>query len=91
MNHQTFINLQFKNSLHSFHIVLKRTSGDKIPFCLPVSLVLFWCLHKPPTFISELKDVTSWLLQDKEKFHSIEVLVDNVEEFSLNLYKFLGD
>ena len=69
MNHQTFINLQFrpllKNSLHSFHIVLKGTSGDKIPFCLSVSFVLFWCLDKPPTFISKLKDVTSWLLQDK--------------------------
>ena len=36
MNYQTFSNLQFrpllKNSFHSIHIVLRDTSGEKIPF-----------------------------------------------------------
>ena len=36
MNYQTFSNLQFrpllKNSLHSIHIDLRDTSGEKIPF-----------------------------------------------------------
>ena len=41
-----------------------------------VSFVLFWCFEKHPTFISNLKDVTRWLLQDKSRFPSLEVLFD---------------
>ena len=70
MNYQTFSNLQFrpllKNSLHSIHIDLRDTSGEKKTLLyLLISLVLFWCSEKPPTFISNLKDVTRWLLQEK--------------------------
>ena len=69
MNYLTFGNLQFrpllKNSFHSIHIDLRDTSGEKNPLYLSVSLVLFWCSENPPTFISNLKDVTSWLLQNK--------------------------
>ena len=69
MNYQTFNNLQFrpllKNSFHSIHIDLRDPSGEKNPLYLSVSLVLFCCLEKPPTFISNMKDVTRWLLQDK--------------------------
>ena len=41
----------------------------KYPLHLSVSLVLFWCSEKPPTFNSNLRDVKRWLLQDKWKFH----------------------
>ena len=68
MNYQTFSNLQFrpllKKSFHSIHIDLRDTSGEKIPLYLSVSLVLFWCAEKLPTFTSNLKNVTRWLLQD---------------------------
>ena len=69
MNYQTFSNLQFKpllkNCFHSIQIDLRDTSGEKYPLYLSISLVLFWCSEKPPTFISNQKDVTRWLLQDK--------------------------
>ena len=69
MNYQTFSNLQFrpllKNSFHSIHIDLRDTSGERYLLYLSVSLVLFLCSEKLPTFISSQKDVTNWLLQDK--------------------------
>ena len=68
VNYQTFSNLQFRlllKNFHGSHIDLRDTSGEKIPLDLSVSLVLFGRLEKPPTFISDLKDVTTWLLQDK--------------------------
>ena len=68
-NYQTFSSLQFrpliKKSFRSLHIDLRNTSGKKHFVYLLVSLVLFWCLEKSRTFISNLKDVTRWLLQDK--------------------------
>ena len=69
MNYQTFSNLQFrpllKDSFHSIHIDLRDTSGEKIPF-VSVGITRFvLILEKPPTFISNLKDVKRWLLQDK--------------------------
>ena len=54
-----------KISFHSIHINLRDTSGKKYFLCLSVSLVLFWCLEKTPTFISNLRNVTRWLLQVK--------------------------
>ena len=69
MNCQTFSNLQIgpllKKSFRSSHIDLRDPRGGKIPFVSAVSLVLFRCSKKLPTFISDLKDVTRWLLQDK--------------------------
>ena len=71
MNYQTFCNLQFrhllKNSFHSIHIDLRDPDQrvKKYPLYLSVSLVFFWCLEKLPIFISNLKNVTRWLLQDK--------------------------
>ena len=69
MNNQTFSNLQFRpllqNSFHSIHIDLRNTSGEKIAF-LSVGITRFVLMFKKrPTFISNLKDVTRWLLQDK--------------------------
>ena len=69
VNYQTFSNLQFRPLLKSFfysiHLDLRDTSGEKLPLYLLVSLVLFCCSEKPPTFICNLRDVTRWLLQDK--------------------------
>ena len=69
MNYQTFSNLQFRPLLkiffRSIHINLRDTSGEKNPLYVSVSLVLFWCSKKPPTFNSNLKDVRRWLLLDK--------------------------
>ena len=69
MNYQSFSNLQFrpllKNSFHSIHIDLRDTSGEKKPLYLSVPLVLFSCSEKLPTFNSNLKDATRWLLQNK--------------------------
>ena len=83
MEYQIFSNRQFrpllKNYFHRFHIDFSDTSGKKkYAFHLSASLFLFWCIKKPPEFISNLDDVTRWLLQDKERFHSVEVLLDNV-------------
>ena len=41
----------------------------KYNFCLLVSLFLFLCLGKPPTFNSNLKLVIRWLLQDENPFY----------------------
>ena len=69
MNYQTFSKLQFrpqlKNSFHIIHIDLRVTSGEKIPFVSVGITRLFLILEKLPAFISILKDVTRWLLQDK--------------------------
>ena len=40
--------------------------------------------------MSNLKDVPRWLLQDKYRFHSIEVLVDNVGGDEVHLHRLLG-
>ena len=62
MNYQTFSNLQvrrlLKNYFPSTHIDLKDTSAEKKHLYQSVSIVLFWCSEKPPTFSSNLKDVT---------------------------------
>ena len=93
--YQTFSNLQFrpllKNSFHSFHVDLRDTSAEKNPLFLSVSLDLFWCSEVPPTVISNLKEFTKWLLQDKSRFYSKEVLVDNVYGDSMHLHKLLGE
>ena len=69
MNFQVFSNLQFKplleKSFHGIHIDLGGTSGEKKPFYPSVALFWFWCLEEPPTFNSNVKDLTRWLLQDK--------------------------
>ena len=69
MNYQTFSNLQFwpllKNSFQKFTLTWETRAVKKYYLYLSVSLVLFWCSEKPPTFISNLKDVTRWLLQEK--------------------------
>ena len=89
MNYQTFSS---RNSDHrsriffSIHIDL-RDRAKKYPLHLSVSFVLFWCLQKSPTFISNVKDLTKWLLQDKWRFHSIEVLVDNLGGDLVHLHK----
>ncbi len=68
MNYQTFSNLQFrpllKKFFHSIHIDLRDTSGEKISF-VSVEITRFDVQKKRPTFISNLKQVTRWLLQDK--------------------------
>ena len=59
INYHTFSNLQFrpllKIFLHSIHIDLRDTRVKKNNLYLSVSVVLFWCSEKPPTFISNLK------------------------------------
>ena len=69
MNYQTFSNLQFRpllrNFFHSIHIDLRDPSGEKIPFVSVSTLVLFLCLEKHPTFVSDTYDSTRWLLQDE--------------------------
>ena len=68
MNYQTFSKLQFrpllKSSFHSVHIDLKDMSGELKPVVSVGIIRLLWCSEKLPTFVSNLKDVTRWLLQD---------------------------
>ena len=95
MNYQAFSKLQFKplpkTSFHSNHIDLRDTSGEKYPLSLPVSFVLFRCLKPLPTCISNLKDVTRWLLQDQWRLNSIVVLVNNSGASSVHLHKLLRE
>ena len=56
-----------------------------------VSILLNWCLEKPPFIISNKKDAKRWLLQDKFRIHSVDVLVDRVEGISVHLQKLLGE
>ena len=67
MNYQTFSNLQFgpllKKSFHGIHIDLRDTSGEKA-HCI-CRYHSSGCLEKLPTIISNEKDVSRWLLQDK--------------------------
>ena len=102
MNYQKISNLQFrllpKNSLHSFCINLRDTSREKDSLNLLVSLAFFCCLGKRPIFISNLKDFTGWLLQDKYSFHSTEILVEKywskhlmVDKSLVHLHKSLGE
>ena len=69
MNYQAFSNLQFrpllKNSFHSIHIEMRDTSAEKTPFVSIGITRLVLMFKKPPTFISNQKDVTRWLLQDR--------------------------
>ena len=69
VNYQTLSNLQFrpllKNSFHSCHIHLRDTIGEKIPFVSVGITQLVLMSRKTPTFISNLQDVTRWLLQGK--------------------------
>ena len=69
MNYQTFSNLQFrpllKKSFTVFTLTWETRAMKKYALYLLASLVLLWCSEKPPTFNSNLKDVTRWLLQEK--------------------------
>ena len=69
MNYQTFSNLQFKpllhNFFHSIHIELRDTGGEKTPFVSVGITRLVLMFRKASTFISNLRDVTRWLLQEK--------------------------
>ena len=60
MINQSFSNLQFRSLplsfFHGIHIDLTDTSGEKRPFYLSLSMVLFACLKKPLKFISNFKD-----------------------------------
>ena len=95
INYQTFSNLQFrpllKNLFHSIHIEFGDPSGATYPFGLWKLLDLFWYLEKLALFIFNEKHVTRWLLQDKKKFHTIEVLIDNLEEDSMHLREWTED
>ena len=95
MNYQTFSNLQFrpllKSSFHSVHIDLRDTSVEKIPFVSVGITRLVLMFRKASTFIFNLKDVTRWLHQDKQRFHSIEVSFDNVDGDLVRLNKLLGE
>ena len=68
-NYQTFSNIQFrpllKNDFYSIHIDLRDTSGEKNPLYLLVSLAMFWCLERCPTFISNIYGTKRQLLLDK--------------------------
>ena len=69
MNYQTFSNLQFRPlfniSFHTIHIGLRDTSGEKIPFVSVGIARLALMLKKASRIVSNRKDVTGWLLQDK--------------------------
>ena len=94
-NYQTLSNLEFrpllKNLFHSLHIDLRETSGEKTPFVSVKTSCLVLMFIKASSIYFYLKDVTRWLLQDNKRFHSREVLVDNVDEDSVNLHKLLGE
>ena len=87
IDYQTFSPLQgkplLKNCFHSFHKDLKDTSVEKM-------LVLRWCLEKSPFLISNLKGFQRWPLLHKLRFHSIEIMVHNLEGVSVLLHKIFG-
>ena len=95
MKYQTFSNLQFRPLLKFFFIVFTLTwetrAVKKKLLYLSVSLVLFWSSEKTPPFNSNLKDVRRWLLYDKYKIHSLEVLFDNGDWDEVALHKFLRE
>ena len=68
MHYQTFSNLQFRplltNFLSDFQIDSRETRDEKYFLTFLLSLVLFWCLEKAPTFNSNLKEAAKWLLQN---------------------------
>ena len=69
-----------------------KTRAVKKHFLYPtVSIVLFWCMEKPPTLISNLKDVTRRLLQDEWGFQSLKKLLHNVDAVSVHLHKLLSE
>ena len=76
MHSQTFTNLQFRPLLKFFFIVYtliwETHLVKKHPLYLSVSLGLFWCIERCPTFVSNTYNTKRWLLQDKYKFHTIE-------------------
>ena len=63
---------------------------EKHPLYLSESLLLLWCSEKTE-FISNIKHVTIWLLHDKWKFHSLEVIIDNVYGDLMPSHKLLGE
>ena len=72
-------------------IDLRDRSGEKTPFG-SVGITRFVLMFmKPPTFIFNLKYLARWLLQNKQRFHSIPVLVDNVDGNSVHLHKLLEE
>ena len=92
-HNQTFGNLQFrplvKKSFRSIHIDFRDTSGEKVSFAsLGITRLVSMFTKKPPIFISNLNDVTRWLLQDKQRFYSTDVLVETVGKHSVHLHKF---
>ena len=95
MTYHRLSNLQFrlllKNFSHSVHIDLRDTSGEKISSVFVGITHLLSMSAKPTTFNFNLKDVTRWLLQKKYKFQNIEVLIDNVDGFSVQLHKLLEE
>ena len=80
-----------KNFFIVFTFSWETREVTKYPLYLSVSFVLFWCLEKPPTFISNLKDVTRWLFQVKWRCHPIVALVDIVGAVSVHLLKLMGE
>ena len=70
-----YMNYQFLASCNSdrcskilftvFTLTWETRAVKKYPLYMSVSLVLLWCSEKAPTFISNLKDVTRRLLQEK--------------------------
>ena len=94
MNYQNLSNIKLRplleNFSHSFTLTWE-TRAAKKPFVFSVSFVSFWCLEKPSAFIFNLKDVTRWLLRDKYRNHSQELLVNNVGEVSAHLHKLMGN
>ena len=91
MRYQTFSNLQLrkllKKSFHSIHLDLRDTSEGNLPLvsvCITPPVLMF---KKASITFSNLQDFKTWLLQDKNRFHFTEVMVDNLDGDSVHLHK----
>ena len=80
-----------KNPFIPFTLTRETRAKKKYSVYLSVSSVLFWCLGKPPTFLSNLKDVTRWLRKTSRESILKKLSVNKLDGDSAQLYKLLGE
>ena len=74
-----------------FILIWETRAVKKYGLNLSVSLVLFWCLKKLPTFFSNLTDVSRRLLHGRGRSHSMKVMVDIADGNSVHLHMVLRE
>ena len=95
MNYQTFNNLQFrpllKNSFHSIHIDLRDTSGEELPF-VSVGITRLVLMFKKASNIHFWPTGRYKMVASRQvRISFYRGVVDNVDEDSVRLQKYLGE